>query len=272
MRLFFVALSFVFVFASIASCSLVEGNKEATVSDSNYTKSSPKTIHNIGFGLSERIDGFPLFGAIAVNDFTVKDPSFDNKRVTFFEIASDVIDSMPWNFASGIVKDAVIYDTSHYWEYPVTRMLSESMVGFLDKIGAADKIVPASAFKGNPEFVLDAKINKFYIIAISDEIEEEIPKDNVHKIYNENQEISHPLLDKRQKPDILVHDDIKYLVVLEMAIIVKDMVENTVILGNTYHEKIKVTNGNLNTAIDAVSDATRAIYQHFATDLMGKLS
>lgn len=268
--MFFVALSFVSACVSIASCSLVS-NKEATISDSNYTKTSSKIIHNIGFGLSERIDGFPLFGTIAVNNFTVKDSSFNNERVMFYEISGDVIDSMPWNSASGIVKDAVVYDTNHYWESSVTNMLSKSMVGFLDKIGAADEVVFASGFNGNPEFVLDAEINKFYIIAISDEAIEETSGSNAHKIYDDNQKISHPLLDKRQQPSIL-HHDTKYIVVLEMTIAVNDMVENAVVLGNTYHEKIKVTNGNLNTAIDAVSEATRAIYQHFATDLMGKLS
>jgi hypothetical protein len=265
----FVAL-LLLTFFSIASCSSYS-NKEATVSDSNYTPSSSKVIHNIGFGLSERIDGFPLFGTIAVNNFSVKEPSFNNKRITFYEIADDVIDSMPWNSASGIVNGAEIYDTNHYWEQPVTDMLSKTMVGFLDRIGAADEIVPSYALRVNPEFILDAEVNKFYIIAISDEIKEH-PESKTHKIYDENYKAEHPLLDTRQIPDVLAHDDAKYLIVLEMSISINDTAENTVVLANTYHEKVKVTNGNLNTAIDAVSEATRAIYQHFATDLMGKLS
>ncbi|MCP4395184.1 MAG: hypothetical protein GY804_13095 [Alphaproteobacteria bacterium] len=262
----------------VASCSSEKKTEVASYSDSFKAKPSPKYIHDIGFSLAERIVGFPLFGTIAVNEFTVEDASFNNQRIMYYEVQDAVMNSMPLNYSAGLFSNADIYDTNHFWEALPSDMFADEMIDFLDKIGAADEIVYAKGISEKPEFTLNVNINKFYIIAVSRKTFED--PENLDKEYLEKHGglISHRIQEhfssgkgyqqkERSKNQIL-----QYTVVLEMAICVTDTANNSAILANTYREEILISDGEINDAIEAISDAVGAIYQHFATDLMGRLS
>jgi hypothetical protein len=248
----------------------------------NESNTSARYVHGIGISSTERVVGFPLFGTIAINKFSVADEAFDNQRIRYYEIKDAALASVPLKDPSVLPDYARIFDTNHYWETEsLSEMLADTAVHFLRRVKAADKITQAEYVSRKPEYILDAKLNKFYIVGISrNDLNMDESSDVTDNNALDSGLISHRMQNRYSSYEDQVENsklDIyspakQYNVLIEIEIKVTETANNSVMLANTYYEEIMISDGDLNDAVEAVSDALSKLYQHFATDLMGRLS